>query len=136
MTWLTSYVAEHDLVIIGGGVAGYVAAIKAGQEGLKVHIRLVRTRMMDLTRLSSGSMYREAWRPWRNLLERRLYPIKIAPQQLVHVPPDPARHQKARHRSWRSEAQPETDDGREEHFGGRADEGSRVSVQEKQRRIH
>ena len=27
---------EHDVVIIGGGVAGYVAAIKAGQEGLKV----------------------------------------------------------------------------------------------------
>ncbi|MCJ1308664.1 dihydrolipoamide dehydrogenase precursor [Agyrium rufum] len=27
---------EHDLVIIGGGVAGYVAAIKAGQEGMKV----------------------------------------------------------------------------------------------------
>jgi succinate dehydrogenase/fumarate reductase flavoprotein subunit len=27
---------ENDLVIIGGGVAGYVAAIKAGQEGLKV----------------------------------------------------------------------------------------------------
>ncbi|ROW15731.1 hypothetical protein VPNG_02026 [Cytospora leucostoma] len=27
---------ERDLVIIGGGVAGYVAAIKAGQEGLKV----------------------------------------------------------------------------------------------------
>lgn len=29
---------DHDLVIIGGGVAGYVAAIKAGQEGLKVMI--------------------------------------------------------------------------------------------------
>ena len=29
-------VEEKDLVIIGGGVAGYVAAIKAGQEGLKV----------------------------------------------------------------------------------------------------
>ena len=28
--------AQHDLVIIGGGVAGYVAAIKAGQEGMKV----------------------------------------------------------------------------------------------------
>ncbi|KAG8529383.1 D-lactate ferricytochrome c oxidoreductase [Bacidia gigantensis] len=27
---------QHDLVIIGGGVAGYVAAIKAGQEGMKV----------------------------------------------------------------------------------------------------
>jgi pyruvate/2-oxoglutarate dehydrogenase complex dihydrolipoamide dehydrogenase (E3) component len=26
------------VVIIGGGVAGYVAAIKAGQEGLKVRI--------------------------------------------------------------------------------------------------
>jgi dihydrolipoamide dehydrogenase len=29
-------VEEKDLIIIGGGVAGYVAAIKAGQEGLKV----------------------------------------------------------------------------------------------------
>ncbi|KAI9811017.1 MAG: dihydrolipoamide dehydrogenase precursor [Phylliscum demangeonii] len=27
---------ERDLVVIGGGVAGYVASIKAGQEGLKV----------------------------------------------------------------------------------------------------
>ncbi|KAF4438451.1 dihydrolipoyl dehydrogenase [Fusarium sp. NRRL 25303] len=27
---------EKDLVVIGGGVAGYVAAIKAGQEGMKV----------------------------------------------------------------------------------------------------
>ena len=29
---------EHDVVIIGGGVAGYVAAIKGGQEGLKVNM--------------------------------------------------------------------------------------------------
>jgi heterodisulfide reductase subunit A-like polyferredoxin len=29
---------EKDLVIIGGGVAGYVAAIKAGQAGMKVSI--------------------------------------------------------------------------------------------------
>ncbi|SPO01321.1 related to LPD1 - dihydrolipoamide dehydrogenase precursor [Cephalotrichum gorgonifer] len=37
--WSRSYASaaeEKDLVIIGGGVAGYVAAIKAGQEGLKV----------------------------------------------------------------------------------------------------
>jgi dihydrolipoamide dehydrogenase len=27
---------QKDLVIIGGGVAGYVAAIKGAQEGLKV----------------------------------------------------------------------------------------------------
>ena len=30
------WIEEKDLVIIGGGVAGYVAAIKAGQAGLKV----------------------------------------------------------------------------------------------------
>ncbi|TDZ18325.1 Dihydrolipoyl dehydrogenase [Colletotrichum orbiculare MAFF 240422] len=37
--WTRAYASaseEKDLVIIGGGVAGYVAAIKAGQEGLKV----------------------------------------------------------------------------------------------------
>jgi NADPH-dependent 2,4-dienoyl-CoA reductase/sulfur reductase-like enzyme len=33
---LTGTPEQKDLVIIGGGVAGYVAAIKAGQEGLKV----------------------------------------------------------------------------------------------------
>lgn len=27
---------EKDILIIGGGVGGYVAAIKAGQEGYKV----------------------------------------------------------------------------------------------------
>ncbi|KAL1900397.1 dihydrolipoamide dehydrogenase precursor [Ceratocystis pirilliformis] len=37
--WVRMYSSateQKDLVIIGGGVAGYVAAIKAGQEGLKV----------------------------------------------------------------------------------------------------
>ena len=37
---LTDVADEKDLVIIGGGVAGYVAAIKAGQEGLKVRFYL------------------------------------------------------------------------------------------------
>lgn len=39
--WRRSYAteSEKDLVIIGGGVAGYVAAIKAGQEGMKVRTR-------------------------------------------------------------------------------------------------
>lgn len=31
---------EKDLIIIGGGVAGYIAAIKAGQEGMKVRRKL------------------------------------------------------------------------------------------------
>ncbi|ROT42699.1 dihydrolipoyl dehydrogenase [Sodiomyces alkalinus F11] len=37
--WRRTYASaseEKDLIIIGGGVAGYVAAIKAGQEGFKV----------------------------------------------------------------------------------------------------
>ncbi|CZS73986.1 hypothetical protein SNK03_009488 [Fusarium graminearum] len=37
--WSRGYASaaeEKDLVVIGGGVAGYVAAIKAGQEGMKV----------------------------------------------------------------------------------------------------
>jgi pyruvate/2-oxoglutarate dehydrogenase complex dihydrolipoamide dehydrogenase (E3) component len=34
---------DYDVVLIGGGVAGYVAAIKAGQEGMKVeHLFLIR----------------------------------------------------------------------------------------------
>ena len=44
---------EHDVVIIGGGVAGYVAAIKAGQEGLKVNMsdRFVTWLILILRRL-------------------------------------------------------------------------------------
>lgn len=38
------------MVIIGGGVAGYVAAIKAGQEGLKVRncnpLRMPKARLI------------------------------------------------------------------------------------------
>lgn len=42
-------VEELDLVVIGGGVAGYVAAIKAGQAGLKVrhHISILEPLLMD-----------------------------------------------------------------------------------------
>lgn len=34
-----SEASDYDVVFIGGGVAGYVGAIKAGQEGLKVRHR-------------------------------------------------------------------------------------------------
>jgi thioredoxin reductase len=33
-----TFTEDYDVVLIGGGVAGYVAAIKAGQEGMKVGI--------------------------------------------------------------------------------------------------
>jgi hypothetical protein len=44
-------IEERDLVIIGGGVAGYVAAIKAGQEGLKVRTYICQGKLyaIDLT---------------------------------------------------------------------------------------
>ena len=32
----SSNVQNYDLIVIGGGPAGYIAAIKAGQKGLKV----------------------------------------------------------------------------------------------------
>ena len=33
--------AAFDLIVVGGGPGGYVAAIKAGQLGLKVSVRLL-----------------------------------------------------------------------------------------------
>ena len=69
---------EKDLVIIGGGVAGYVAAIKAGQEGLSVSITLsleLDTRADNTT----GSMHRQTRRPRRNMLKRRLHPLQVPP---------------------------------------------------------
>jgi len=38
-----SEASEYDVLFIGGGVAGYVGAIKAGQEGLKVRMGFLRT---------------------------------------------------------------------------------------------
>lgn len=43
-------------MIVGGGVAGYVAAIKAGQEGLKVWTTTTRTE--DLRSATDGAYCR------------------------------------------------------------------------------
>jgi thioredoxin reductase len=54
-------VGDYDVVLIGGGVAGYVAAIKAGQEGMKVG-KLVFDDSLStpiLTAMSIGSLHRE-----------------------------------------------------------------------------
>ena len=80
---------EHDLVIIGGGVAGYVSAIKAGQEGMKVALCGQGAEPEFLT-VAIGSLHREARCFRRNLPERWLHTFKITPQQLAHVSPDPS----------------------------------------------
>jgi len=58
--------ANKDLVIIGGGVAGYVAAIKAAQEGMKV---------ISFNALISRRPYPIVTRP---LLDLRLYASRNA----------------------------------------------------------
>lgn len=87
-------------MIIGGGVAGYVAAIKAGQEGMKVY----KLRCLDVpnsiytfTYTGVGSMYRKAWSPRWNVSQCRLYTVKVTTQQLAPVPPDSSRYREARY---------------------------------------
>lgn len=90
-------------MIIGGGVAGYVAAIKAGQEGMKVHIfpsLNIPHSMYTFTYTRVGSMHRKAWSPGWNVSQCWLYTVKIIAQQLAPIPSDPSRYKEARHRSW------------------------------------
>ena len=96
---------EKDLVIIGGGVAGYVAAIKAGQAGLKVSQIINKPTGSNLTGYL-GRMYRKAWLARRYLSQRRLHSLKVASKQLAPLPPDPPRHQGPRYRGRRCQAQP------------------------------
>jgi hypothetical protein len=42
-------------------------------------------------------MYREAWDPWRDVLERRLYSFQGHAQQLAHLPPSAPRYPEAWH---------------------------------------
>ena len=97
---------EHDLVIIGGGVAGYVAAIKAGQEGLKVFVFLLyylKTMSMHVHLTACyetiDRLYRKERRLGRYMSQCRMYPIKITSKQFPPLPPSSPRYQKARHRS-------------------------------------
>ena len=97
---------QYDAVVIGGGTSarvqrtrirvpigfsagpgGYVAAIKAAQLGLKVCPAL---SFLDWLMASSllDRVYREAWYPRWDVLERRVYPFQSHVEQLAHLPPN------------------------------------------------
>ncbi|OXV07273.1 hypothetical protein Egran_04965 [Elaphomyces granulatus] len=59
---------EHDVVIIGGGVAGYVAAIKAGQEGLKARLSLTTTACIEKRGALGGTCLNVGCIPSKSLL--------------------------------------------------------------------
>ena len=95
---------EKDLVVIGGGVAGYVAAIKAAQLGLKVS-RYISKQVLWIWLIASiGYLYRKAWHPWRNMFECWLYSIESSPQQLPPLPLSSPWYRRTWYRSRRSEA--------------------------------
>ena len=105
---------DYDVVFIGGGVAGYVGAIKAGQEGLKVRDR---RRTMGcfftievLIFVALDSMYREARLIRRNVSQCRMHTLEIPPQQLTSVPSNTTRHKETRNRCWRRQAESHADD--------------------------
>lgn len=93
---MDKYKTEHDVVIIGGGVAGYVAAIKAGQEGLKVRdpLCLGTDRKEDhrpvLTIATTvDRLYREARHSRWHLPQCRMHSFEIVVEQLASLPSDP-----------------------------------------------
>ena len=75
-----------------GGPGGYVAAIKAAQEGLKVSGTLACGSSEYGVNECVDCLYRKEGRPWRHLLERGMYPIKISTKQLPYLPPGQDRY--------------------------------------------
>lgn len=57
-----SEASDYDVIFVGGGVAGYVGAIKAGQEGLKVYPKTKNSEVNILTRYRQHVLKRED--PW------------------------------------------------------------------------
>ncbi len=70
-------------------MGGYVAAIKAGQEGMKVHPSEgseIFPIFTDTVHDMKGCMYRKARSTGRNLSERRLYTFKVSAEQFAFIP--------------------------------------------------
>lgn len=69
----------YDLVVIGGGPGGYVAAIKAAQLGFKVRWNSKSNFLGKITYFENqctDRMCGEAWLAWRNLPECWMYTLK------------------------------------------------------------
>ena len=83
---------SFDLVVIGAGPGGYVAAIRAAQLGMKVAVR------------------REARDPRRHLPQRRLHSLQGAAAVLAPVRGGGPRSRRARHQGRRADARLRPDD--------------------------
>jgi hypothetical protein len=69
-------------------VGGYVAAIKAGQEGMKVHPSErseIFPILTDTVPDMKGRMYRKARSTGGDLSERRLYTFKVSAEQFAFI---------------------------------------------------
>lgn len=58
-----------------------------------------------------------------------MHSLEVSVEQLPPLPPDPARHEKARYRGWRCQAQLDRDDEGQGHFRRRSHERCRVSFE-------
>ncbi len=109
--------STYDLVIIGGGPGGYVAAIRAAQLGLKVACVDKRARASAAPASTSA-----ASRPRRCSSRRRNSPRRATASTAHGVKLGGRR------------ARPRGDDGAQGQGGRRPDQGRRVPVQEEQGR--
>lgn len=100
--------ADYDLVVIGGGPGGYVAAIKAAQLGLKVidpgsrfgpRLALAALSVRAVARRGAVSVSRVLW-----LITRRQCPTNISHFSLPSLPRNSVVARTVRPHAWRSEA--------------------------------
>ncbi len=75
---LATATEPYDLVVIGGGPGGYVAAIKAAQLGMKVGLPIRVTHMTPSNQaVLVDGVYREEGELGGNVSECRLHPLEI-----------------------------------------------------------
>jgi len=80
---------DADIVVIGGGPGGYVAAIKAAQLGMKVSLMIllmILLQVMMLTCLLTDCLHRKTRCLRRDMFECRMHSIKGSLTQLTPLP--------------------------------------------------